>query len=109
MPNSLVAVKQSGWQTCGLVWAQLNTFCVQQPDNYRLAAGINRRLYIGPRITTQGTVGKAGYKTLMLSPVSHKLPPAFLGNITDVPRMLSTLSTPPITTTTKNIINSKEL
>jgi hypothetical protein len=79
---------------------KVDKFCVQLTDNLRNRQGINRHLYPARFSGLEGYVGKGRGNALMSPTIAHTRVPRFLYKITDTLRHLSTLSTPPITTTT---------
>lgn len=108
MPNvwsKLLANEHKNYsRSCAL----LSKFCAQLMDKCLLTRSITRQLSIGSPAGNTWTVGKTWDKTLMLQDVTHSQPPYYFYQITDAFSYLSTLSTPPITTTTKyiNIVRS---
>ncbi|MDB5181480.1 MAG: hypothetical protein JWP13_243 [Candidatus Saccharibacteria bacterium] len=86
------------------VCAKVDKICVQLMDNRRDSAGITQQLYIGSVHTSHNHVGKSWDKAFMLPTITHSQTTAIFRQLTDEWRQLSTLSTPPITTTT-NIFN----
>lgn len=84
--------------------AKAYKICVQLWHKLPYSPGITFRFSIGTLPVPYALVAKACEKTLMLSMVTHKLCTIYFRHITDTVRQLSTISTPPITTTT-NIFN----
>jgi hypothetical protein len=81
----------------------VHKFCVQLMDKSLASLRINIDLSITPKRTMTWYVGKHHLQTLMFTEFTHTLSHHFLSHLTDYLSYLSTLSTPPITTTTKYI------
>jgi hypothetical protein len=103
MPNILLAIYTWGWENCGKVCAKMNKFCAQLSEKSGILQRITFQFSIPPDNYPIGYVGKTSVKALMLSTITHNQSPPFLSHLTEMLSSLSTLSTPPITTTTKNI------
>ncbi len=91
------------YETVYKLWVASGTRRGKATDNYPYAPWTNRQLSLPcPAYSAYGVgkpCGNAGRKHSL----SHILYPAFLAAVTDAARRLYTLSTGPITTTTKYI------
>jgi hypothetical protein len=98
-----------GWEIYVQGCALLNNFCVQLVGTRWHPMRITRQLCTGYLAIQLAHVRKACDKALTLPVFVHIESPAIFSQITDTLAMLSPSSTPPITTTTNILINSKEL
>lgn len=91
------------WKNCGASCGKSNNFCVQPGDSSRQSSRITRRFSIAPIHYRLSYVGKRGIIAATTPAVFHGKYAVYFSYLTDVASILSTISTPSITTTTKNI------
>jgi hypothetical protein len=101
MPNTLIDM---GWDIYTNTCALLNNFCVQVQEKSRLSRRITLGFYTGFSLHRDEHVRKPCDKAPGLPLVSHSPSTAIFRPVTDIITVLSTLSTPPITTTTNIFI-----